>query len=76
MRHPFLMFSGMVLGMGITVFMLAILVFAAFNDWHLTVWNNTIGEGWIEIIMMAGVVIIQGYSVCVTIKDSVLSECE
>jgi hypothetical protein len=47
------------LGLGITLFMLALLIAAAYSGWKLTIWTNTIGEGWPEVLLFFGVIGIQ-----------------
>jgi hypothetical protein len=58
-----IIFLALMLGLGITVFMFSMLLAAAYSGtWKLTIWTNTIGEGWPEILLFVGVISIQSLS--------------
>ena len=53
-------FAALMLGLGLTLFLLGLLIAAALSGtWTLTLWTNTIGEGWPEILLIGGVIGIQ-----------------
>lgn len=52
-------FVALCLGAGITAFFTAMLVSAAIYGWKLTIWTNTLGEGWLEIALFITLTIFQ-----------------
>ena len=59
------------LGFGITLFLFALLVAAALSGvWKLTIWTNTIGEGWPELVLFLGVITVEGVGLVVHWKTT------
>lgn len=49
----------LMLGLGITGFLTAMLISAAMNHYVLTIWTNTIGEGDVEVLLFLGVLVVE-----------------